>query len=102
LVFLGAALFWLIRVLHLHINFKISEGIKSPWQRTTLLVSITLHNIPKDWLLEFFFWWSLAARTSIAGAVLAIGWNSNFPGIAINALRENGADGSLCGAIFHW
>jgi ZIP family zinc transporter len=24
---------------HLHINFKISEGIKSPWQRTTLLVS---------------------------------------------------------------
>jgi hypothetical protein len=45
------------KVLHLHINFKIS-GIKSPWQRTTLLVSaITLHNIPKDWLLEFF-WWS--------------------------------------------
>jgi ZIP family zinc transporter len=28
---------------HLHINFKVSEGIKSPWQRTTLLVSaITL------------------------------------------------------------
>jgi ZIP family zinc transporter len=39
---------------HLHINFKVSEGIKSPWQRTTLLVSGTLHNIPKDWLLEFF------------------------------------------------
>jgi ZIP family zinc transporter len=40
---------------HLHINFKISEGIKSP---TNHLVGFTiLHNIPKDWLLEFF-WWS--------------------------------------------
>jgi ZIP family zinc transporter len=37
--------FGIDKVLHLHINFKISEGIKSPWQRTTLLVSaITLHN----------------------------------------------------------
>jgi ZIP family zinc transporter len=42
-------LFGIDKVLpHLHINFKISEGIKSPWQRTTLLVSaITLHNIPE-------------------------------------------------------
>jgi ZIP family zinc transporter len=30
--------FGIDKVLHLHINFKISEGIKSPWQRTTLLV----------------------------------------------------------------
>jgi ZIP family zinc transporter len=38
--------FGIDKVPHLHINFKISEGIKSPWQRTTLLVSaITLHNI---------------------------------------------------------
>jgi ZIP family zinc transporter len=37
------ALFGIDKVPHLHINFKISEGIKSPWQRTTLLVSaITL------------------------------------------------------------
>src|SRR5690606_13840368 len=33
---------------HLHINFKETEGVKSPWQRTTLLVlAITLHNIPE-------------------------------------------------------
>jgi ZIP family zinc transporter len=41
---------------------------------------ITLHNIPKDWLLEFFG--GVAAgipEASIAGAVtLAIGLNSEF------------------------
>ncbi|MFN7777167.1 ZIP family metal transporter, partial [Flavobacterium sp.] len=32
---------------HLHLNFQETEGMKSPWQRTTLLVlAITLHNIP--------------------------------------------------------
>ena len=38
--FLGALfIFGIDKVLpHLHINFKVSEGIKSPWQRTTLLV----------------------------------------------------------------
>jgi ZIP family zinc transporter len=43
---LGALfIFALDKVLpHLHINFKESEGVKSPWQRTTLLVlAITLH-----------------------------------------------------------
>ena len=47
---LGAIfIFGLDKVLpHLHINFKETEGIKSPWQRTTLLVlAITLHNIPE-------------------------------------------------------
>ena len=61
---------------HLHINFKETEGVKSPWQRTTLLVlAITLHNIP-------------------AGAVtLAIGIGiQNFPeGIAVSMpLRRMG------------
>ena len=42
---------------HLHINFKETEGIKSPWQRTTLLVlAITLHNIPEG-LSWCFIWW---------------------------------------------
>jgi hypothetical protein len=40
---------------HLHINFKISEGIT---MATNHLVGFKLHyNISKDWLLEFF-WWS--------------------------------------------
>jgi ZIP family zinc transporter len=39
---LGAIfIFGLDKVLpHLHINFKETEGIKSPWQRTTLLLSL--------------------------------------------------------------
>ena len=47
---LGAMfIFGLDKVLpHIHINFKESEGIKTPWHRTTLLaLAITLHNIPE-------------------------------------------------------
>ena len=41
---------------HLHINFKETEGIKSPWQRTTLLVlAITLHNIPEGLAVGVLF-----------------------------------------------
>ena len=39
-------------LLHLHLDFPMeeAEGIKTTWQRTTLLVmAITLHNIPKGW-----------------------------------------------------
>jgi ZIP family zinc transporter len=46
--FLGALfIFGIDKVLpHIHINFKVTEGIKSFWQRTTLLVyAVTLHNI---------------------------------------------------------
>lgn len=74
---------------HLHINFKETEGIKSPWQRTTLLVlAITLHNIPEGLAVGVLFG-GVAARipeASIAGAVtLAIGIGiQNFPeGIAV-------------------
>ncbi len=47
-------LFGLDKILpHLHINFKETEGVKSPWQKTTLLVlAITLHNIPEGWGTE--------------------------------------------------
>ncbi len=39
---------------HLHPGLAVdkSEGIKTSWQRSTLLVlAITLHNIPEAWLL---------------------------------------------------
>ncbi len=74
---------------HLHINFKQEEGIKTPWQRTTLLtLAITLHNIPEGLAVGVLFGGVALGlpETSIAGAViLAIGIGiQNFPeGIAV-------------------
>ena len=74
---------------HLHINFKTAEGIKSPWQRTTLLVlAITMHNIPEGLAIGVLFGGVAAGipEATIAGAVtLAIGIGiQNFPeGIAV-------------------
>jgi len=96
---LGALfLFSLDKILpHLHINFKESEGIKSPWQKTTLLVlAITLHNIPEGLAIGVLFGGVAAGipEASIAGAVtLAIGIGiQNFPeGIAVSMpLRRMG------------
>lgn len=96
---LGAVfIFGLDKVLpHLHINFKETEGIKSPWQRTTLLVlAITLHNIPEGLAVGVLFGGVAAGipEASIAGAVtLAIGIGiQNFPeGIAVSMpLRRMG------------
>jgi ZIP family zinc transporter len=89
---LGAIfIFGLDKVLpHMHINFKETEGIKSPWQRTTLLVlAITLHNIPEGLAVGVLFGGVAAGipEASIAGAVtLAIGIGiQNFPeGIAVS------------------
>lgn len=82
---------------HLHINFRETEGIKSPWQRTTLLVlAITLHNIPEGLAVGVLFGGVAAGipEASIAGAVtLAIGIGiQNFPeGIAVSMpLRRMG------------
>jgi ZIP family zinc transporter len=84
---------------HLHINFKESEkeGIKTPWQRTTLLVlAITLHNIPEGLAVGVLFGGVAAGipEASIAGALtLAIGIGiQNFPeGIAVSMpLRRMG------------
>ncbi|WP_313806177.1 ZIP family metal transporter [Flavobacterium sp.] len=88
---LGALfLFGLDKILpHLHINFKETEGIKSPWQRTTLLVlAITMHNIPEGLAVGVLFGGVAAGipEASIAGALtLAIGIGiQNFPeGIAV-------------------
>ena len=96
---LGALfIFGLDKVLpHMHINFKETEGIKSPWQRTTLLVlAITLHNIPEGLAVGVLFGVVAAGipEASIAGAVtLAIGIGiQNFPeGIAVSMpLRRMG------------
>jgi ZIP family zinc transporter len=96
---LGAMfIFGLDKILpHLHINFKETEGIKSPWQRTTLLVlAITLHNIPEGLAVGVLFGGVAAGipEASIAGAVtLAIGIGiQNFPeGIAVSMpLRRMG------------
>ena len=96
---LGAVfIFGLDKVLpHMHINFKETEGIKSPWQRTTLLVlAITLHNIPEGLAVGVLFGGVAAGipEASIAGAVtLAIGIGiQNFPeGIEVSMpLRRMG------------
>ena len=96
---LGAMfIFGLDKILpHLHINFKETEGMKSPWQRTTLLVlAITLHNIPEGLAVGVLFGGVAAGipEASIAGAVtLAIGIGiQNFPeGIAVSMpLRRMG------------
>ncbi len=74
---------------HIHINFKETEGVKSPWQKTTLLVlAITLHNIPEGLAVGVLFGGVAAGipEASIAGAtILAIGIGiQNFPeGIAV-------------------
>lgn len=84
--FLGALfIFGLDKVLpHLHINFKESEGIQTPWRRTTLLtLAITLHNIPEGLAVGVLFGGVAAGfeGASIGGAVaLAIGIGlQNFP-----------------------
>ena len=97
---LGALfIFGLDKILpHIHINFKDSEGIKTPWHKTTLLVlAITMHNIPEGLAVGVLFGGVAAGipEASITGAVaLAIGIGiQNFPeGIAVSMpLRRQGA-----------
>lgn len=91
-------LFGLDKILpHFHANFKKVEGIKSPWQKTTLLIlAITLHNIPEGLAVGVLFGGVAAGipEASIAGAaILALGIGlQNFPeGIAVSMpLRRMG------------
>ncbi len=97
----GGVFLWSIdKVLpHLHLGFPIeeAEGIKTSWQRSTLLcLAITLHNIPEGLAVGVAFG-ALAAdlpSASFAGAVaLAIGIGiQNFPeGTAVSVpLRREG------------
>ena len=96
---LGALfIFSLDKVLpHIHINFKDSEGIKTPWHKTTLLVlAITLHKIPEGLAVGVLFGGVAAGipEASIGGAIaLAIGIGiQNFPeGVAVSMpLRRQG------------
>lgn len=87
----GAAfLYGIDKVLpHIHVNFKQVEGVKTPWQRTTLMIlAITLHNIPEGLAVGVLFGGVAAGipEASIGGAVaLAVGIGlQNFPeGIAV-------------------
>lgn len=84
---------------HLHLGFPLSEaeGIKTSWQRTTLLVTaITLHNIPEGLAVGVAFGAvaaGLPAATLPAAIALAVGIGlQNFPeGLAVAApLRREG------------
>jgi ZIP family zinc transporter len=84
---------------HLHLGFPLeeAEGIKTSWQRSTLLVlAITLHNIPEGLAVGVAFGAVAAGIPSatLAGAVaLAIGIGiQNFPeGLAVSLpLRREG------------
>lgn len=97
----GGGFLWVVdKVLpHLHLGLPMSEaeGIKTSWQRSTLLcLAITLHNIPEGLAVGVAFG-ALAAdlpSASLAGAVaLAIGIGlQNFPeGAAVSVpLRRDG------------
>ncbi|MGL5124044.1 MAG: ZIP family metal transporter [Fusobacteriaceae bacterium] len=98
--FLGGGLFlWLIDKLlpHLHSGMKQTEGIKTSWQRSILLVlAVTLHNIPEGLAVGVAFG-AIASgipSASLGGAIsLAIGIGlQNFPeGAAVSIpLRREG------------
>ena len=91
------ALDWLLPHLHIFSPLTDAEGIKTGWQRTTLLVSaITLHNIPEGLAVGVAFGAAAAGlpEATLAGAiVLAIGIGlQNFPeGLAVAmSLRREG------------
>jgi ZIP family zinc transporter len=100
---------------HLHVNYPMSEseGIKTSWQRSTLLVlAITLHNFPEGLAVGVAFGAAATgyAEASLAGAfALALGIGiQNFPeGVAVAMpLRREGVSrgkafwyGQLSGAV---
>ena len=84
--FLGAMfLYSLDKILpHIHINFSETEGVKTQWHKTTLLVlAITLHNIPEGLAVGVLFGGVAAGieGATIGGAIaLTIGIGlQNFP-----------------------
>lgn len=99
--FLGAVFLRLIDIVlpHLHIGYprEEAEGIKTSWQRSTLLVlAITLHNIPEGLAIGVAFGAVAAGlpEATLPGAIaLAIGIGiQNFPeGFAVSVpLRREG------------
>jgi len=99
--FLGGLVLRLIDMVlpHLHKGFSIdqAEGIKTSWQRTTLLIlAITLHNIPEGLAVGVAFGAAsagLPAASLTAAIALALGIGlQNFPeGLAVSMpLRREG------------
>jgi len=100
--FLGGAIFlrlidWILPHLHPGLPTEKAEGIKTGWQRTTLLVlAITLHNIPEGLAVGVAFG-AVAANlpsATIGGAIaLAVGIGiQNFPegtAVSMPLRREN-------------
>lgn len=74
---------------HLHHNFKKVEGVKTPWQKTTLMIlAITMHNIPEGLAIGVLFGGVAAGipeASIVGGVILTIGIAvQNFPeGIAV-------------------
>ncbi len=99
-LFGGLFLFSIDKILpHLHLGLPMekAEGIKTSWQRSTLLIlAITLHNIPEGLAVGVAFGalaYTPDAETIIAAISLAIGIGiQNFPeGIAVSVpLRREG------------
>jgi ZIP family zinc transporter len=93
---LGAAfIFGLDKVLpHVHINFKESEGIKTPWHRTTLrTLAITLHNMPEGLAVGVGF-----GSGNLADAIplmLAIGIQNIPEGLAVAVSALNAKMGTF-------
>ncbi|SHN03790.1 zinc transporter, ZIP family [Cyclobacterium lianum] len=90
--FLGGSVFIFVLdkfLPHIHVNFKRAEGIKTPWQKTTLLVlAITMHNIPEGLAVGVLFGGAASAisEATISGAVvlaLGIGLQNLPEGIAV-------------------
>lgn len=74
---------------HLHVNFQKVEGVKTPWQKTTLMtLAIALHNIPEGLAVGVLFGGvaiGLPEASIGAALVLAVGIGlQNLPeGIAV-------------------
>ena len=95
----GGAFLWLVDKLlpHLHPGMTVTEGVKTSWQRSTLLVlAITLHNIPEGLAVGVAFGavaYGLDSATLGAAIALAVGIGlQNFPeGTAVSMpLRREG------------
>lgn len=90
---------------HLHIGGDRPEGLKSSWNRTTMLVfAVTIHNIPEGLAVGFAFGLALTLGTNpaMAAAVgLAIGIGlQNFPegaAVALPMKNENLSTGKAFG-----
>jgi ZIP family zinc transporter len=96
----GCFLFGIDKILpHLHqgLELKDAEGIRTSWQRSTLLIlAITLHNIPEGLAVGVAFGvlahsWSIAGFSSAVALAFGIGLQ-NFPeGAAVSIpLRREG------------